>query len=311
MRRNDSSASSTRSPDKASRERAAPLVSIVMSTFREVADGDQENGAGSTLARAIDSVLRQTFTNWELFVVSDHPPEADRRRLEAMARTCTDERIRFLDLPERTGYARIGIAPKCLGISHARGELLAFLDGDNEWTPEHLERAVGELAHDPDIDLVYCDSQVHLSEHVADYEFNELMRLVILPYRLLGPLSGESFRWAKPDWNEAARRQLEKYNYIDMSEVVLRMASFTEAGGFQDHVTCDWHLWVEMIRQGKGRFRHLNHVGLRLRTASLKQHRQLFFLSQIHRYDLPFDMQEYEKSITAERRADYVKKHEF
>jgi glycosyltransferase involved in cell wall biosynthesis len=290
---------------------SSPLVSVVMSTFREIVDGRLADGTDSTLARAINSVTQQTYTQWELFVVSDHPPQADSEKIKALAETYTDCRIQFLDLEQRSGFARIGIEPKCFGISRSKGKVLAFLDGDNEWTTRHLEYCVKALEQDRHLDLVYCDSIVRLAERAAGYEFNELLRLVAFPYRLLGPLSGEEFLWSKPDWGARSKSRLEKYNFIDMSEVVMRMDSFKQAGGFKDHVTCDWGLWLEMIHQGKGRFKHLNHPGLLLKTASLKQHRQLFLLSQIHRYDIPFDMQEHENRITAERRADYLRKHEF
>lgn len=283
----------------------------MMSTFREVADGTGADGEDSTLAQAVDSVLRQTYTNWELFVVSDHPPMTEVEKIRVLLERRNDRRIHFLNLPERSGYNRIGIPPKVAGLAKAKGEMLAFHDADNEWTPDHLECSVKAMNEDPGLDLVYCDTLVRLSEKSSDYSLNEMLRFFFLPYTLLGPMSGAEFRWSKPDWDDDARQKLEKYNFIDMSEVVLRKDSFVAAGGFPESVATDWDLWSLLIRQGRGNFRRLSHTGLILKTASLKQHRELFMLSLIHTFNIPFDMAEHEESLVSQRRDDYIQKHEY
>jgi glycosyltransferase involved in cell wall biosynthesis len=84
------------------------------------------------VVRAVESVLRQTWSDLEVIVVIDGPDEAT---TEALA-SVYDERIRVCVRPERGGQAA---AINC-GVGLARGEWTALLDDDDHWFPEKLER---------------------------------------------------------------------------------------------------------------------------------------------------------------------------
>jgi len=87
----------------------------------------------SSVKRALDSIAAQTFEDFEVIVVDDGSTDGSGRCVTAHP----DKRIRAV----RQSNAGPGAA-RNRGIAEARGDLLAFLDADDEWMPEYLERSV-------------------------------------------------------------------------------------------------------------------------------------------------------------------------
>ncbi|QJW92568.1 glycosyltransferase family 2 protein [Frigoriglobus tundricola] len=103
---------------------SAPLVSIVMPVF---------NGA-RFLDRALASLRAQTLGDWELLAVDDASTDDSATRLDACAR---DPRVRVFRHPVNRGQA----AARNTALAAAAGELIAYLDQDDEFYPDHLARA--------------------------------------------------------------------------------------------------------------------------------------------------------------------------
>lgn len=106
-----------------------PLVSIVIAFFN----------VAPYIAEAIDSVLAQSWTGWELILVDDGSTDASRAIVE---RYCQSDagRLRCLEHP---GGANRGLSEsRNLGWRAAHGELVAFLDADDRWLPDKLERQI-------------------------------------------------------------------------------------------------------------------------------------------------------------------------
>ncbi|WP_257300312.1 glycosyltransferase family 2 protein [Haloarchaeobius sp. FL176] len=103
-------------------------VSVVIPTYNEAA----------VLHRSIESVLAQTYEDFELLVVDDGSTD----ETAAAVRSYDDERVRYL----AHGTNRGASAARNTGIEHATGEYVAFLDADDEWYPRKLERQVAELS---------------------------------------------------------------------------------------------------------------------------------------------------------------------
>jgi glycosyltransferase involved in cell wall biosynthesis len=104
------------------------------------------------LAEAIESVLVQTFHDWELLLVDDGSSDGG----SAIARHYSEKypvRIQYLEHPSHTNR---GIsASRNLGLQHATGAYIAFLDADDVWLPEKLQRQVAIMAEQPEAALVY------------------------------------------------------------------------------------------------------------------------------------------------------------
>jgi glycosyltransferase involved in cell wall biosynthesis len=91
--------------------------------------------ASAFLGEAVESVLAQTYTDWELLLVDDGSTDASRDI--ALAYADGDPRIRYL---AHVGRRNLGMsASRNLGLHHARGEFVAMLDADDVWLPERLE----------------------------------------------------------------------------------------------------------------------------------------------------------------------------
>src|ERR1700733_11251308 len=104
-----------------------PVVSIILPTFNR-----QEY-----LVPAIESVLAQTFEQWELIIADDGSADATRRYLQSLA----DPRIEVM-LLEHTGKPCV---ISNLAIRRARGQYIAFLDSDDLWLPEKLAAQLSSL----------------------------------------------------------------------------------------------------------------------------------------------------------------------
>jgi glycosyltransferase involved in cell wall biosynthesis len=113
-----------------------PVFSVVMPVY---------NG-GKYLERAIASVLGQTLHDFEVIVVDDGSTDA----AVDQARMITDSRLSILSQPN-TG------APSALnrGVAAARGDYIAFLDSDDLWAPDKLQRHLEAFIANPETDLTF------------------------------------------------------------------------------------------------------------------------------------------------------------
>jgi glycosyltransferase involved in cell wall biosynthesis len=103
--------------------------------------------AEAYLREAVASVLAQTWPDWELLLVDDGSADGS----GAIARAFADEhagRIRYLTHPG--GVNRGMSASRNLGVAHARGRYVAFLDADDVWLPSALARQVAALDASPE-----------------------------------------------------------------------------------------------------------------------------------------------------------------
>jgi glycosyltransferase involved in cell wall biosynthesis len=115
---------------------STPLVTVAMSVH---------NGA-ATLHSALQSLLWQTFPDWELLIVNDASTDAS---LE-ISRRFHDSRIRVVDEPQRKGLAaRLN---QCVDL--ARGKYVARMDSDDIAYPDRFERQVRYLESHPEIDVL-------------------------------------------------------------------------------------------------------------------------------------------------------------
>ena len=105
------------------RESPAPTISVVMPTYNR----------GYIIRRAIDSVIAQTCNDWEMVIVDDGSNDDTKEIIASYG----DSRIVY----QRQDPAKKGAAAaRNLGITSSRGEYVAFIDSDDQWLPEKLEK---------------------------------------------------------------------------------------------------------------------------------------------------------------------------
>ncbi len=116
---------------------SSPRFSILIPTYNQP----------RLLALAIESVLLQTFSDFEILVVADGCTDDTADRVRAFG----DPRIRLFDLPKAPGF---GYANRNVALKDARGELIAFLAHDDLYAPHHLETMNREFG-DPEVHWAY------------------------------------------------------------------------------------------------------------------------------------------------------------
>lgn len=120
---------------------SAPRVSVIIPVY---------NNAGG-IARTLDAVLAQTRADHEIVLVNDGSDDT-----EELERVLEDYRTRLVYArQDNLGASAARNSALCL----ARGELIAFLDADDIWYPEYLEKQVGFLEASG-ADMVYCDADL-------------------------------------------------------------------------------------------------------------------------------------------------------
>lgn len=100
------------------------------------------------LIEALDSVVAQTFNDWEALIVNDGSPEPDD---EIVRYVQSDERFRYF-IKSNGGPA----SARNYAIGRVRGEFIAFLDSDDLWEPEKLERQIEFFSEHPEHSWVHC-----------------------------------------------------------------------------------------------------------------------------------------------------------
>lgn len=113
----------------ASASAQVPTITIIVAAYNR----------GSVLARALRTVIAQTETDWQALVIGDACTDDTAEQIAALA----DPRIKFINLPERFGEQA---GPNSVGMALSASPLVAFLNQDDYWLPNHLAAAVAGLA---------------------------------------------------------------------------------------------------------------------------------------------------------------------
>lgn len=119
-------------------EPPAPRVSVLMPTFKQAA----------FLPRALESLLAQTLTDWELIVLDDGSPD---ETADVLAPYLADPRVRLIRFERNRGLGHaLNVATR-----EARGRYLAYLPSDDVYYPDHLGTLADLLDARPEVDLAY------------------------------------------------------------------------------------------------------------------------------------------------------------
>ena len=189
-----------------------PLVSIVMPA----------HNAAEFIDDAIHSVLGQTYENWELLIVDD---ASDDNTLEVV-KQFGDERIRVISC-KRNGGA---VKARNRGVRVSRGKFLCFLDADDLWQPDKLERQLAFMAKK---DCAFS---------FASYVFADSK----------GRPNGKVVR--VPSVVESSSRQFGKTNAILTSTVMFNMNKMTKADVMMDEGKGKWQRALEKLGQAYGMY---------------------------------------------------------
>lgn len=186
------------------------IVSVVIPTYNRA----------EMVERAVRSVLAQTYPDLDVIIVDDCSTDNTLERVNQLQQT--DRRIRYLRHENNRGAQ----AARNTGINSAIGEFVAFLDSDNEWLPQKIEKQLALFTHQMDIPgMVYCGfSRVNnLQEVIHEY---------------------------KPEFRGYLYPQVLRSWLTDTSTIIVRKEFLEQVGGFTDGLKA-YHEWDLCIKLSK------------------------------------------------------------
>ena len=202
-----------RPESKIARDYISPTVSVIIPVY----NGIQYVGT------AIESVLNQTFTDYEIVVINDGSPYS-----AELEQSLNRHRGDILYLKQEN---RGPSGARNTGILAARGDLVAFLDADDYWQPNFLSEQVSFIRDNPTVDLVYSDALI-----IGD-----------------SPLAGRTFMQTTPSEGEVTFESLlnERCTVI-LSGVVARRQNVLDVGLFDEtfRYAEDYDLWLRLAKHG-------------------------------------------------------------
>ncbi|MBQ2832688.1 glycosyltransferase [Methanobrevibacter sp.] len=184
------------------------LVSIIMPVYNRV----------DIVEKAIDSVLNQTYTNFELVIVDDGSSDGTRDLLEDI----DDDRIKLIFNESNVGAS----AARNVALDECSGEYIFYLDSDNEWDSKYLEAMVGAFIELPDANAIYSGQLLY--DNIGHPPF--AMRFGSLNKSLL-----------------------KNGNYIDLNCFAHTKRVYDEIGGFDESLyrLVDWDLILRICNNFK------------------------------------------------------------
>jgi len=190
-----------------------PFFTVVIPTYN----------CAELLERALSSVLLQTYQNFEIIVVDNSSTDNTQDILLSL----DNEKLRVIIVNNNGVIAH----SRNKGIENARGEWIAFLDADDVWKPEKLEKVRSTINHNPEVALV-CHDEWHV---VNGERKNRLM---------YGPAERNLYE-----------RLLFKGNCLSTSAVCLQKDVAKKSGGFserKDFITVeDYEYWIRLAQEGE------------------------------------------------------------
>jgi glycosyltransferase involved in cell wall biosynthesis len=187
-----------------------PKISIIVPCYNQA----------QYLDEALQSVLEQTYTNWECIIVNDGSPDDT----EEIAKIWTKKDSRFIYLKKENG----GLSnARNAGIDLATGEYILPLDADDKIGKEYIEFALVEFKKDESLKLVYCKAE----------KFGEEKGLWDLPSYSLKVLA---------------------LNNIIFCSAIYKKTSWILANGYDSQMALgweDWEFWIAILKDGGKVFR--------------------------------------------------------
>jgi glycosyltransferase involved in cell wall biosynthesis len=198
-----------------------PTVSVILPTYNRAA----------ALPRAVDSVLAQTYEDFELLIVDDGSTDQTREIVQGFI----DHRIVCIESRQNLGAG----AARNLGIRQAGGRYIAFQDSDDEWRREKLARQVDTIERaSPHSGVVY-----------TNYLRARVNRTIVGLSRLRRLASRARLPHTRLEGN--LLHALARGNFITTQAALVRRDYLESAGGFDERLPRlqDWDLWLRLAHR--------------------------------------------------------------
>lgn len=213
------------------------------------------------IADTIKSVIDQTYKNWELIIVDDGSTDNTAKVVEQFS----DYRISYIK-KNNTGVSDT----RNVGANLAKGEILCFLDADDVWLPQNLEKKLSKLTKEQDSILV--TSPMYLWDERTDYQNCKII--------------------GKPTFDEWKEFR-ELRNTSIPSSVLMYKNYFLEAGMFDTKIStsADFDLVIRLRELGK--FTYVNEPLLLYRCHPSQMHNNI----ALYKHDMIYILKKYKSNI--------------
>lgn len=196
-----------------------PIISVIITTYNRYA----------RLKKAIQSVLEQTYQDYEIIIVDDASTDKTEDIVKDIISKNPQVIIKYIKRETNWGcHSR----PKNDGIKAAESKYIAYLDDDNIWYKDHLQALYKDITdtNKPPVDMVYGDRRV-IEEGLGG----------LIHKQMADPVAF--------DWHPILLRDL---NFIDTGDVLMTRESVMAVGGWDEGLKkfADWNLWVRFAKAG-------------------------------------------------------------
>jgi glycosyltransferase involved in cell wall biosynthesis len=186
------------------------------------------HNSGAHLRAALESILQQTYPDWEAIIVDDASTDG-RTHETAEEFAARDSRFRAIRLERNVGVA----AARNVAIEASRGELVALLDHDDRWRSDYLERS-----------LAAYEEGIEARRRIGIVASNAVIET---PDGISGETFADRFGWADPvDYDAMIER-----NCI-CARALFARAAYDEVGAFSSETPGydDYDMWLRMLEAG-------------------------------------------------------------
>jgi glycosyltransferase involved in cell wall biosynthesis len=196
-----------------------PVISVIVSTYNR---NHAVDSCPNLFKRAIDSILSQTFKNFELILINDASEDGTHELCLNYAEQ--DPRVKYYHFEQNSKLPALRYNQ---GMSYAKGQYFTFMFDDDLWKPIALETLYNAMAKNPACGMMYAlVDYIHtLDESYSQYAF------------------GGEWSWKK----------LKKANFIANNAVILKREVIDILGGYDEDPVirrlCDWDLWWRISRK--------------------------------------------------------------
>ena len=219
-----------------SKEEAQPLVTVITPLFN----------AQNYIAETIESVISQTYQNWELIIIDDCSND---KSIEIVKRyEVKDRRIKLIELKSNFGGPA---RPRNIGLDISNGDYLAFLDADDVWLKDKLQIQVREMKLN-NLDFTSTDSKF-IDINSSDTIINKYKITVF-------------FKKIK---SKAKLSDVIKGNFIRTSSVIISKNFISKFNENKDFIGVeDLYLWMKILNDKNIRYKYISDKLIKYRISS-------------------------------------------
>lgn len=216
------------------KESKQPLITIVIPLYN----------AEKYIADTMDNIINQTYQNYELIVVDDCSTDKSRNIVKKYEQEYSKIKLIESEL-NFGGPAR----PRNIGVENAKGEYIAFLDADDVWLPEKLEKQLEFMQI----------NDLNFSSHGA----------VLIDEKSEQIKSTSFFKSYYRRYKKYDLKQLIKGNFIYLSSVILKKDIFEK---FNEEKHCiaveDYYLWLNLFNKKEIKYAYFHEDFLKYRIVN-------------------------------------------